>query len=551
MVHKNKYGSYRMEDNKKVAGIYIRVSTLQQVDRDSLRTQEERLKAYCNFKGIEKYEIYRDAGVSAKDTNRPQFERLNRDIKKKRINYVIVTKLDRITRSLRDLFDITDFFQEHEVIFIAADQDINTESPTGRFSYYLFGLLAQLERETTSERVGIDMRHRAKKGKWNGGIVPYGYTTQDYLGKTLMKKGIKEREALLRAAKKCPEPKKLYIDPSEAEIITWIYSTFLSVDSIRKTTKLLNDKGIRTRKDEPWSTSTIHRILSNPTYNGKIWYGKRKTSIANGKLVSQNRNSWTIVDGEHAPIINDDIFTEVQKILKKNQGKPTKPGRIYLLSGILKCGLCGGAMSGYTFTRKDNDHSYSYYKCSQHLSKGSVKCRGLSIPALQLEEFVINEIKKISESKTFLSDKKKMIDILKRKIKDEGRLIDTNTMNQRIGELEKRNKTLLDKLEKGLIEDKAFQLRYEKNKSEIGSLEAEKNRIHDSDEGNKSAIIDLESSFDAINSFGSQWDFLDTTGKKMRIKSITKEIRATKERVEIDLYVDVDVDNLSRMDRGS
>ena len=152
------------DSNKKRAGLYIRVSTEQQVDKSSLKTQEERLKAFCQQMEYKVVKVYKDAGLSAKNTNRPALSELMQDIKADRIDYVVVTKLDRITRSLRDLFQLMDFFNTNEVHFTSISESIDTKTAMGRFFFQLLGLLAQLEREVTAERVTTDMRHRAEKG---------------------------------------------------------------------------------------------------------------------------------------------------------------------------------------------------------------------------------------------------------------------------------------------------------------------------------------------------------------------------------------------------
>ncbi len=142
-------------------GIYVRVSTSHQVDRESLRFQEERLRQYCSSQGFDIYKIYREEGVSAKDTNRPRFSELMHDIKESKLQVVLVTKLDRITRSLKDMIELIEFFQQHDVKLISITQNIDTTGPMGRFILNILGEVAQVEREITAERVSEHMHHRA------------------------------------------------------------------------------------------------------------------------------------------------------------------------------------------------------------------------------------------------------------------------------------------------------------------------------------------------------------------------------------------------------
>ncbi len=530
---------------EKIVGLYVRVSTTNQVDRDSLKTQEDRLKAYCAANGKKEFKIYKDAGFSAKDTKRPALEALMRDIKEGKVGSVFVIKLDRITRSMADLLHLTEFFNRNNVKFVSITESIDTSSAMGRAMQNLLGIFAQLEREVTAERVAIDMRHRASKGKWNGGVVPYGYTTQKLLIKEFRERGIESSKAV----RICPEDKKLYVDTKESKIIKRIYTTFLKTNSVRKTTIQLNTRGIKTRKGKLWSKTTIHRILSSPIYSGLISYGKRKTDPVSGKLVKQDIETWTIVEGEHDAIVQIDEFEKVQNLLSQNKGKPTKSGRTYLLSGILRCGLCGGAMTGHTFKKKGTGKAYSYYKCYSRLQKGEMACTGLSLRANELEEFITDQLINLSANKIFLSDKKKMLEVLSARVDNDEDDSEGKRLDQEYSELTKRLDTLLDKMERRLISDEDFQPRYEKIKNDMGTLENERVKLIASGKSKQIALNSLESSFEEIASFSKNWNYLDNTGRALRIKSIIKEIRATRDNIDLDIFLDVA--KVSRRDRGS
>ncbi len=528
-----------MDTNKSCGALYVRVSTFNQVDKSSLKTQEERLKAYCSANGINKVKLYRDAGFSAKDTKRPAFENLMNEIKLGQIKTVLVTKLDRITRSLRDLIDLIDCFKKYDVEFISITESIDTGSPMGRFMQHLLGLVAQLEREVTAERVSIDMHHRAKKGKWNGGIVPFGYATQSLLINKYLKLGMNQNDAQTRALKICPEPKKLFVDPDESVIVQWIFNTFIEKNSVRKTAILLNDRGIKTRKSFLWPQSTIHRILRSPVYIGKISYGKRKTDIDNGKLIPQKEESWTIVNGEHDPIITEEIFNQAQQKLKQVTRKPTKKGRNYLLKGLIKCGHCGGSLAGHTFKKKESDKSYSYYKCVNKQQKGKTACRGLSLPVDAIEDFIIQNLKDLSNKTDFLADKEKMINLFKSKLDKTNIEPDITQLDNDLNRLKSSLDRLMDKLESGVIEDDDFHPRYIKIKEQIRATTNEKERILALAKSKESSLATLETSFDGITSFYHNWEYLDEAGKALRLSAIVKEIRATKEDIEMDIYLDV------------
>ncbi|MBU0477524.1 recombinase family protein, partial [bacterium] len=401
------------------AGIYVRVSTSMQIDRDSLHTQEERLRQYCKAQNFEVYKDkpYKDEGISAKDTKRPAFEELMQDVTAGKINVIIVTRLDRITRSLRDLINLMESLQQHNVKLISLTESIDTTGPMGRFIINLLGSIAQLEREIDSERVSADMHHRALSGKWTGGVVPLGYTTKGKLLKVFLEQGLSEDKALKEANELAPEKGRLYLQKQEAELVKKIYKLYLEFRSLRKTTHELNRIGIRAPEGAPWAATSIRRILSTPTYTGKIWYGKRKTELATGKLKNVKKELWKIVKGQHEPIITDETFEKVQEILKQKYMKPSKAKQAYLLTGLLRCGMCKGGMFGYVQAKKNKSGKYFYYRCRNSVAKGQSVCKGMVLPAENIEKAVIDFLMNISKNDKILNEKEKIMNKYKEQAK--------------------------------------------------------------------------------------------------------------------------------------
>ena len=128
------------EKHHNLIGLYVRVSTINQIDKDSLQTQEDRLKAFCKANGINSFKVYRDAGFSAKDTKRPALETLFKDIKDGKVSGVFVVKLDRITRSIKDLIHLTEFFNKHNIKFVSISESIDTSTAMGRAMQNLLGI---------------------------------------------------------------------------------------------------------------------------------------------------------------------------------------------------------------------------------------------------------------------------------------------------------------------------------------------------------------------------------------------------------------------------
>ena len=169
-----------MNEEKKIAGLYIRVSTEDQAREGfSLPEQEKRLRAMCEYKGYEIYDVYKDAGISAKTGNlRPEFERLLQDIGDKKVNTIVVLKLDRLTRSVYDMEGIMNFLEENDAYLDCANDDINTTNANGKMVARLLTTVSQNEIERTSERTKIGLTGAIKVGHIPH-HTPLGYKHED------------------------------------------------------------------------------------------------------------------------------------------------------------------------------------------------------------------------------------------------------------------------------------------------------------------------------------------------------------------------------------
>ncbi|MBN1622490.1 MAG: recombinase family protein [Endomicrobiales bacterium] len=309
-----------MEKTFKVS-LYIRVSTDKQLEGDSLEEQESELKKFCGYKNYLIHKIHIERGQSAKDTKRPEYQLLVQDIKNKKINAVVVKKLDRLSRSLLDFEEFMKTAQENNVEFISLRENFDTTNAIGKAMLRVALVFAQLEREQTAERISDVMSYRASQGLYNGGLPPYGY---DVINKELV-----------------PHRK-------EKKTIELIFYKFIDLKSTTLIEKELNSTGIQYRNGL-WDKRTIQKILQNPVYIGKTRW--------NNKLF----------DGIHQPLIKKDIFDEVQNIFQKNRyiSKGYKiPG---WLKGILYCSDCGSPMSP-NYTKKKNNKKYYYYRCLSTLN---------------------------------------------------------------------------------------------------------------------------------------------------------------------------------------
>ena len=333
------------DDVKKVAGIYIRVSTEDQAREGfSLPEQEKRLRAMCEYKGYEIYDVYQDAGISAKTGNkRPEFERLLQDIKDRKCNTIVVLKLDRLTRSVYDWENILKFLEENEAYLDCANDDINTTSANGKMISRILTSVSQQEIERTSERTKVGLAGAIKAGHIPH-KAPLGYTRKD---------------------------KTLVPDMKTKDVVIRIFDLYHSGLSYQKIKNIFNEEKVLGKTN--WYDTTILKILENEIYKGDFVHGKRTKHPTYYKDVVE-------------PLVSKELWEECQVQQKKNS-RSYQRTLTYLFLQKLKCPKCGRILGGKATTKK-NGNSYFYYYCND--------CK-LTIKETVIEEYISQFIDDIVE----------------------------------------------------------------------------------------------------------------------------------------------------------
>lgn len=319
-----------MDDKKYVVGLYPRVSTEDQFrNGHSLGEQKERMLKLCDYKNYEVYKVYEDAGISAKEMNRPAFQEMIQDIKDGKINKIIVYKLDRLTRSIKDLEEICTFLEENNCSLESMCEDINTSTANGKFFIRMLTILAQLEIERTSERTKFGMIGAVKKGHFVG-RAPIGYDKQD---------------------------KKLVINDIESEVIRRIFDLYIKGMAANAITKLLNEEKALNRK---WIPTLVDRILSNEIYIGN--YVHRKTISV--------EESQTFI-GVAPAIIEEEVFN-IAQVQKQKNLKNYKRKQTYIFMQSIKCPKCDTIMGGCS-SKSHTGEKHCYYQCANCKTRVSEK----------------------------------------------------------------------------------------------------------------------------------------------------------------------------------
>src|SRR5271168_1624952 len=290
--------------------IYTRVSTDQGLEQDfnSLDAQREASEAYIRSQAHEGWRLkrdrYDDGGFSGGSMDRPALQKLLADVEARRIDVIVVYKVDRLTRLLADFAKLVEMFDRHDVSFVSVTQSFNTTTSMGRLTLNVLLSFAQFEREVTGERIRDKIAASKKKGMWMGGVVPLGYRVED---------------------------RALHIVEDHAEIVRSLYRGYLAVGSVVRLTQQLDAEGVRIpiRIDGTGrstgggllSRGHVYKLLSNPIYIGRI------------------AHKGQIYEGHHPPIVIQDLWDEVQQSLSDHLGaartKRTRQASGALLMGKL------------------------------------------------------------------------------------------------------------------------------------------------------------------------------------------------------------------------
>ena len=357
-----------MKKEKTKVYIYTRVSTAMQIDGYSLDAQKSRMKAFAEYNDYEIVGEYEDAGKSGKSIEgRAEFNRMMEDIKtgKDGVSFVLVFKLSRFGRNAADVLSTLQVMQDFGVNLICVEDGIDSSKDAGKLMISVLSAVAEIERENIRVQTMEGRIQKAREGKWNGGFAPYGYKLENG---------------------------QLIINEEEAVAIRVIFDQYVHTDmGANGLAKYLDQHGIhkiqrQNGKNPLFDASLIRRILKNPVYCGKIAYGRRRTEKVHGtrndyRLVEQD--DYLLVDGQHEGIVSEELWHEAQvKLLAQaekyeyvNRGKDTK---VHLLSGIVKCPICGAGMYGNKSIKHKQDGTkykdFFYYGCKHRTMTRGHKC---------------------------------------------------------------------------------------------------------------------------------------------------------------------------------
>ena len=363
--------------------IYIRVSTHYQIDKDSLQVQRRELIAYAQMVlGIQDFVVFEDPGYSAKNTDRPDYQKMMDRLRTGEFSHLLVWKIDRISRNLLDFANMYEELKNLGVTFVSKNEQFDTSSAIGEAMLKIILIFAELERNITSERVTAVMLSRAENGQWNGGRIPYGYDFDK-------------------------KEKVFSLNPVENKIYNLILDLYEQYQSVLYVSRYLNEHGYRTRSGKEWTTTAVYKILTNVFYTGDYLYNVHK----GGKGAEKRSNAeWVRIEGHHIASVSYERFDRIQFILKRNKRGGVPEGETYIkknihvFGGLISCGKCGSNMGATLDRRRADGWRPSIYGCSKRRHNDG-KCKNKYISDIILGPFVFNYIANIIRSKDSITAK--------------------------------------------------------------------------------------------------------------------------------------------------
>ena len=475
-----------MDNERKVAGVYIRVSTEDQAREGfSLGEQEEKLRELCKFKELEVYKVYKDAGISAKDMeHRPQFQEMLKDMKEGKLNYIVAYKLDRITRSVRDLEELISVLEQYNCFLLCDRDDVNTSTANGRFFVRMLTVLSQLEIEIVSERTKFGLNGAIKSGHIPG-QRPFGYKSAD--------------------------DKRMVIDNATRPYVEKIFDMYLEGKSFQQIANYFKKNDIYPKKK--WKDTTIQKIIDNKIYMGDYEQYKRIGKQENLEpIVYMN-----VVE----PIISRAKWEECQRQKERNQRTYTRD-RVYTFFQRLKCPNCSKIMKckGSGGTKR----KYMYYTCEHchiNFNEDHVECL--------LRDFIYDLLEYDMAVKKFF------LPVLEDKTNN----IDTTSIDKEIRDLEKQRNRIKDLYIKGIARIDDFKEDYKLIEDKLANLETKKLELVNLETFNYSphellAQRDLEKEkmirLDTLNTvLKTKWNGMDKSEKQEFISKFIDTIEIKKD----------------------
>ncbi len=487
------------------AFIYCRVSTEEQATDThySLDYQEECARHRVKEKGWAPCKVRKDVGSGKSAEGRPGFQELLQDIERHAIDVVLVYKLDRLSRNVRDIYDTLEAMQGAGVEFVSLTEGFDTTTPMGRAMLGIAAVFAQLTRETIAENTRNGLLQRAKQGKYAAGsIKPYGFTYDPQAG--------------------------LRPDPAEAAVVKRIFDLYVNAKlGLGKIAKLLNREHVPTKTGAAWSSNSVDGVLKNPVMIGRV---------------PHNGESYA---GNHEGIVDEETFQAAQGRFAARAGVHHRmlTSRM-LLSGVARCGRCGRLLRA-----RYRDSKHGFYTCiGNQKVEGEGACGGFDKSAPLLEGAVVEHIKQFAESEAMQQLAQAEVEKLlqtelapKREERDR--------LSLELAEIASAFTKWADRLDRGLVDEEQFS---QQNSRLLERKRKVQERLAEIDKalaGREQVRVEFEAVRRALADFPRLWEEARLEERQELVRLLVEKLVVTPELLVLKLRFSPEVRSISLLKR--
>lgn len=430
--------------------------------------------------------VYEDEGFSAKNLDRPQFRLMMQQARKEPFDYIVVYRLDRISRNVGDFATLIEELNGMNTAFVCIKEQFDTSTPMGRAMMNIAAVFAQLERETIAERVRDNMVLLARTGRWLGGVTPMGFAGE--------KVEIQDGEGKHRSAF------KLSVVDDEMRVVRTVYEKFLEFHSLTKVATWCIQHDIKTREGCDFRMRAVRDMLTNPVYcvadeasynyfselssdlcfdrdelDGKCGLMPfRRTTQSGRKHVRLSPDEWIIALGKHKGIIPSEDWIKVQQVIEGNSGKSFyRPVRnqVSIFSGLVRCGKCGHIMRPRVNSnkRRDEEGNQTFaYMCEYKERTRKLHCDMCNVNGNVLDKLLCDEILGFNRAKSSVS--RQMSKIMKQS--EQKSEVNREKLNDLTKQLEEK-KRMISNLMITLARSDQSSIMFEYTSKEIERLDSE------------------------------------------------------------------------------
>ncbi len=472
-----------METSKHI-GIWIRVSTDQQVKEESPEHHEQRARYYTKSKGWQVIEVYRLEAVSGKSViEHPEAKRMLADIRSGHITGLVFSKLARLARSTKELLEFAEIFRHENADLISLAENIDTSSPAGRLFFTIIAAMAEWEREEIAARVAASVPVRAKMGKPLGGAAPFGYKW---------------------------EGKDFVMDEREAPVRKLMYELFLKHQRKFAVARELHSLGYRTRNGSQFTATSIDRLLRDSTAMGQRRANYTKSTGKNKNWLIKPESEWIITPCE--AIISEQLWQQCNSILDaQTKRRPVGPKAVYLLSGFVTC-TCGKVMYVYQSSK-----TYSCAKCRTRIAVADLD----EIYQVYLKDYLgsINHAEYLEQSDLQLQDCKTLLD---------------STTKER-NKLAKKMNDLLNLRLDGEMSKESFAKEYKPLEERVAQLDAQLPQLEAEIDVRSIQLLSGDMVVNQAKTLFDEWANMAIDQKRAIVETITTNVAVGKEDITITL----------------